>query len=125
MSAIFTLLYNHLTNSTFTLILSILFLLLNVLDAHSTWLVLRPHHYYRERNPVARWAFRKLKIPGGIIIYKTILLCILIPCIAYYSAWDAFTINIVLCVANLLFLLVVLHNYRIWRKATKPLYQSH
>ncbi|MDY0152149.1 MAG: hypothetical protein RBS43_07750 [Candidatus Cloacimonas sp.] len=41
---------------------------------------------------------------------------ILVIAIGYYAAWDPFTINITLFVANLLFLVVVLHNYYIYRK---------
>ncbi len=117
-------LFEVLHSSFSTLILGIVFLILNVLDAHSTWLVLRPEYYYRERNPIARWVFKKLKLPGGIVLFKAVLLCILIPCIAYYSAWDAFTINIVLLGANLLFTLVALNNYRVYYRKVKPLYQS-
>lgn len=99
-----------------TLVLSIMFLLLNVLDAHSTYLVIRPAHYHRERNPIARWIFRKLTVPLGIIVFKTAILAIVIPAIAYYAAWDPFTINIVMLVANLLFLWVVWHNYRVYTR---------
>ncbi|MDZ4121436.1 MAG: DUF5658 family protein [Candidatus Cloacimonadaceae bacterium] len=109
-------------SSVVTLGLSILFLIMNAFDAHSTWLVLRPDHYSRERNPIARWVFRKLKLPGGIIFFKAVLLGILIPSIAYYTAWDSFTINIVLLVANLVFVLVALHNYRVYRRSVKTLY---
>lgn len=98
-----------------TLLLSAIFLVLNVLDGHSTYLVIRPANYQRERNPIARFIFRKLKVPAGIIIFKSVILAIVIPAIAYYAAWDAFTINIVMTVADLLFLWVVHHNYRIYR----------
>jgi hypothetical protein len=56
------------------------------------------------------------KNPQGIIIFKTFLMSILVIAIGYYAAWDPFTINITLFVANLLFLVVVLHNYYIYRK---------
>ncbi|HNT52625.1 MAG TPA: DUF5658 family protein, partial [Candidatus Syntrophosphaera sp.] len=59
------------------LILFCVFVLLNVLDGHSTWMVLRPNRYHRERNPVARWVFRKLGLPRGIVIFKFVLLLIL------------------------------------------------
>lgn len=98
------------------LILSIIFILLNILDGHSTYLVLKPRHYEREKNPVARWIFKKLHIPQGIVIFKTLLLAILIPAISYYTAWDAMTINITLLVADLVFLFVVVHNYRVFRR---------
>ena len=102
-----------------TLILTLIFLCLNVLDGHSTYLVLKPDHYERERNPVARWMFRKLKIPQGIIIFKTFLLSLLVVCIGYYAAYDALTINLAIGVGNILFILVLRHNYRVWHKFHK------
>ncbi len=104
------------TSPVLTLFLAAIFLVLNALDGHSTYLVIRPAHYERERNPLARFIFRKLKVPAGIIIFKTLILAIVIPAIAYYAAWDALTINIVMLVADLLFLWVVHHNYRIFRR---------
>ena len=100
----------------YTLVISIIFLLLNILDGHSTYLVLKPNYYHREKNPVARWVFKKLKIPNGIIIFKTVLMAILILAISYYTVWDSLTINIAMTVADLLFLIVVLHNYRLYRR---------
>ena len=93
-----------------------LFVLLNALDGHSTYLVMRPNHYKRERNPVARYFFRKIGIPNGIIIFKAVLLAILMPAMGFYAGNDAFTINIVLLVFNILFALVVIHNYRLYIK---------
>lgn len=107
---------SSLHHAELTLFLTATFLLLNILDGHSTYLVLRPHHYEREKNPIARWVFRKLKLPRGIIIFKLILMSGLIIAISYYAAWDAFTINIAMIVADLLFLVVVTHNYRIARR---------
>lgn len=93
-----------------------LFIIVNILDAHSTFMVLRPHYYERERNPIARWVFRKLGIPSGIIIFKVALLSILIPAMAFYAGNDLLTINIVLVVSNLVFALVVNNNYLVYRK---------
>jgi len=99
--------------------ITIVFLLLNVLDAHSTYLVIKPHYYEREKNPIARWVFRKLGIPRGIVIFKVLLMSILIVAIAYYAAWDPLTINIAMLIADVLFLVVVLHNYRIARRLNR------
>ncbi len=100
-------------------ILFLIFILLNVLDGHSTWMVLRPDHYHRERNPVARWVFRKLGLPRGIFIFKFVLLLIVGCASAYYAAYDTLTLNIILSVANLVFFFVVRHNYRVFRKMHK------
>jgi hypothetical protein len=58
-------------------------------------------------------------IPRGIIVFKMVLLAILIPAMIFYSCHDVFTINIVLLVSNLIFLAVVMHNYRVYRKIQK------
>jgi len=97
----------------YTLILGVVFILLNVLDGHSTWGVLKPDHYERERNPVARWIFRKLGLVRGIVSFKALLMIFLAGCVGYYSAYDPGTINVVLLVSDLLFLWVVRHNYRV------------
>ncbi|MDD2228064.1 MAG: DUF5658 family protein [Candidatus Cloacimonetes bacterium] len=99
-----------------TLLLTLVFMILNVLDGHSTYLVLKPNHFEREKNPIARWVFRKLHIPRGIVIFKVLLMSLLIVAISYYAAWEPFTINIAMFVADILFLLVVLHNYAISRR---------
>ncbi len=93
-----------------------IFVILNVLDGHSTWLVLKPNHYRRERNPVARWIFRKLGLPRGIVIFKAVLLAILGGAFFVYAKADAFVLNVLLLVANTVFLIVVIHNYRISRR---------
>jgi len=113
---ILTLLNSALHSRVLTLILGLIFLILNVLDAHSTYLVLFPSYFYRERNPIARWIFRKLGLLRGILVFKAILMLILAGCVGYYAAYDPLTINIVLLVASLLFAWVVWHNYRIWRR---------
>lgn len=92
------------------------FVVLNILDGHSTYLVMKPCFFYRERNPVARFIFKKLGIPRGIIIFKALLLAMLAPAIGFYAAYETLTLSIVLLVADLLFLYVVIHNYRVWRR---------
>ncbi|MCB5247373.1 MAG: DUF5658 family protein [Candidatus Cloacimonetes bacterium] len=93
-----------------------IFVLLNILDGHSTWKVIRPNHLHRERNPVARWFFRKLGLPRGIVIFKTVLLLILGGAFAIYAKKETRIMNITLGVANLVFLAVVIHNYRVYER---------
>ncbi len=116
LSIILQALYFVLSQIPLLLLLFVLFVLLNVLDAHSTWNVLKPDHYNRERNPVARWVFRKLGIPRGIIIFKVVLLLILAIAFAFVASSATFTLNIILIIADLIFLLVVIHNYRICKR---------
>jgi hypothetical protein len=92
----------------------LLFLILNILDGHSTWLVLKPDFYHRERNPIARWVFKKLRLPRAIPIFKAVLLSLLGWVIIHW--WkDALTLNIAMTIGNALFIYVVIHNYRVFR----------
>lgn len=109
-------LYQLMISKVLMVVLAAIFLLLNVLDGHSTWLVMRPHHFYREKNPIARWVFRKLGIPHGIVFFKASLLSILFVAGSFYGAWETFTLNIVLLVADLLFSYVVVHNYLLYKR---------
>lgn len=94
---------------------SILFLLLNVLDGWTTWLVMKPDHYDRERNPIARFVFKKLKAPASIILFKVMLLSGLGLFIIHW--WrESLTLNIALLVGNLLYIYVVRHNFKVHRK---------
>lgn len=109
----------HLWSEGWVLILqSGIFLILNGLDGYSTWLVLKPDHYERERNPVARLFFRLFKLPAAIVFFKAILLSGLGVFIACYSR-EALTINTALGIGNLLFFCVVLHNFKVHRRYTK------
>lgn len=109
-------LIDALHSQMYSILTGLIFLVLNIFDGHSTWLVIRPHYYHREKNPVARWAFKKLGLPQGIVIFKTVLLLILAAAMTWYGYYDPFTLNIVLSVANLVFIIVVWHNYRTYRK---------
>ena len=93
----------------------LVFIILNVLDGLSTWLVMKPNHFERERNPIARWIFRKLKMPGGIILFKSLLLGLMG---VYFSRWwnEKLTLNTGLLIGNLLFFYVVLHNFKVYGK---------
>jgi hypothetical protein len=98
------------------IVLFLVFILLNILDGHSTWKVIKPDNFHRERNPVARWIFRKLGIPRGIVAFKLALLGILGVAMGFYASHDVKMINIVLSVANVVFLIVVVHNYRVYAR---------
>jgi hypothetical protein len=95
-----------------------LFLVLNTLDGYSTWLVMKPDHYERERNPIARWVFRRLKLPAGILLFKVMILSFLGVFIAYWWS-EALTLNTGLLFGNLLFIIVVLHNFRVHKRYEK------
>ncbi len=93
----------------------LLFVILNIMDGFSTWMVLRPDHYERERNPIARAFFRFFKLPAAIVLFKAVLLSGMGVFISYYHN-EALTINIALLIGNLLFCFVVRHNFHVYRK---------
>jgi len=88
------------------------FFVLNLLDIHSTWLVLKPDYYHRERNPIARCFFRKCRLPQGIILYKSVLMSFLGVFVSYWWS-ETLTLNLALLLGNILYTYVVLHNYRV------------
>ncbi len=94
----------------------LIFVILNVLDGHSTWKVIQPDHFHRERNPVARWCFHKLGLPRGIVIFKAGLMLILGSAFAILAKKETRVLNVVLAVANVVFIAVVIHNYRVYKK---------
>lgn len=120
LSNIFSLLIALLSQLPLLIALFVIFILLNILDGHSTWQVIKPNHYSRERNPLARWIFRKLGIPRGIVVFKVVLLLILAAAFAWYAAYDTLILNVILIVADIVFLLVVIHNYRVSRNLGVP-----
>ncbi len=112
---ILTYLLTLLTDQTLLVVQCLLFLLLNVLDGWTTWLVMKPDHYDRERNPIARLFFRKLKAPASIILFKVVLLSGLGLFIIHW--WiESLTLNIALLIGNLLYVFVVRHNHKVHRK---------
>lgn len=56
------------------LVLYLVLLVLNLTDGITTWIFVRPDHYEREANPVARWMFKKLGITFGIILAELLWL---------------------------------------------------
>lgn len=91
---------------------------LNSLDGYSTWKVLKPHHYRRERNPLARRIFQKLGIPRGIIVAE--LLWIGFISLVFFLLWDKPALNgvllVLLCIGVLAFTWVVASNFRAYRR---------
>lgn len=96
------------------------YLILNVLDGVSTWLVLRPDHFEREANPVAKRIFVALGIPRGIIVTECAVLTVLTPLIFFLAGTQLELALALLLAADLVFLWVVLDNFRIaWRYQRK------
>ncbi len=99
-------------------ILLSLFVVLNILDAHSTIKVVSNGSERNEFNPIARFLFKKIGLLPGIIILKSIILLLIYLVISYYKYMQS-EIYLILIFANLIYALVVIHNYRTYRKIMK------
>ncbi len=91
---------------------------LNVLDGVSTWKVLKPHHFHRERNPLARWMFLKLGLTRGVILAEVLWIGFIST--VFFMLFRHPVLNsvllILLCLGVLIFLYVVSGNFRTWRR---------
>jgi len=88
------------------------FILLNFLDAHSTYLVVKKSNLKSEKNPIARFIFRKMGIIKGMFFLKMIII-FLIPLMIWTYREDPKSINYLLLFVNFLYTAVVTNNYRI------------
>ncbi len=69
------------------------FVLLNCLDALSTWLIVRPARWRREANPLARRIFQRLGIGRGVIVAELLWFALYTPllmAVALVSLWLPF-----------------------------------
>jgi hypothetical protein len=105
-------------NKQMFFVLAFIFSILNILDGHSTFLVVINSNLKSERNPFARFLFRKLGLKTGIILLKSF--SILIILLAYIWIRDLrYELNIILTIANVFYLFVVFNNYRNYRNIQK------
>ncbi len=102
--------------SVTSVLLLIVFLILNILDAHSTWLVLKPNKYRQERNPLARLVMKKLGVKRGIYLLKLGLLIPFTVFTVLYLRDDEKGFNLVFTITDVVFGFVVYNNYKIYRK---------
>ncbi len=93
----------------------VVFILLNFLDAHSTYLVIKKSNLKSEKNPIARFIFRKFGIIKGMFFLKMISI-FLIPLMFWTYQEDPGSINSLLIFVNLLYSAVIINNYRIEKK---------
>lgn len=93
-----------------------LYLLLNVLDGLTTWLIIRPDKFHREANPVARWLFIKLGIPRGIIIVEGVVLSLLTLVIFWLLGRNSLIAYILLGIGDLIFLWIVVGSFGLMSK---------
>jgi hypothetical protein len=106
----------------FVAILLLIFILLNVLDAHGTYLVVSHSSYRSERNPIARFLFRRLGLVPGILVLKSIIAVVIFLIIRYYNLLKT-EILIILSIANVAYSIIVTKNYKHYRKLKQRYYR--
>ncbi len=99
-------------------ILAVLFTLLNIMDGHSTFLVVSNSSLKSERNPLARTLFRLIGLKTGIMLLKFFSVFIILTAYIFVKELRS-ELNIVLLIANLFYLFVVTNNYRNYRNIQK------
>ncbi len=97
------------------LLLLLIFVTLNILDIHSTFLVVMNSSTRSERNPVARFLLKKLGVKRGLVTLKLLLIPILALIVWWYPQARREIVGVLL-ISNTLYLLVVGNNYRIFRR---------
>ncbi len=97
------------------ILLVLVFLILNILDAISTYKVVKRTSYMSEKNPIARFVIKKVGTIKGIMIIKSMIIVIM-PMIIYAYIISKKEIIYVLIFMNILYFLVVFNNFRITRR---------
>ncbi|HOD54468.1 MAG TPA: DUF5658 family protein [Candidatus Cloacimonadota bacterium] len=105
------------------IVLFIMFLALNYLDAVSTLKVIQLGSFRNERNPIARWVIKKYGAFKGILMIKGVIV-ILIPFIIYAFIISARDTVYTLVLIDAVYLLVVMNNFKIAKKM-RHLYQDN
>lgn len=99
--------------------LFVIFVILNLMDGHSTFLVVRPDNFGREKNPFARFIMKKMGLIPGIITLKSLLILPLTLVALDFIRKDVKSYFLVFSIADLLYGLVVCNNYRIYGNMRK------
>ena len=98
--------------------LTFVFSILNILDGHSTYLVVHNSSLRSERNPFARFIFKLFGLKPGIIILKSVSV-IMLPVIYIFFRSLRYELNLVITFANAFYIFVVWNNYRNYNKIKK------
>jgi hypothetical protein len=96
-------------------ILIVLYIILNVLDGYTTYKVISRTSYHNERNPIARFIFKKIGVIGGVIAIKSLMIPIIALMIYYYS-FKNYTMNLILVFADVLYSYAVINNFNVYKR---------
>ena len=108
-----------LTSLSILTLLSFIYIILNILDGHSTFNVIKLSSYKSEKNPVARFFIKKLGALWGIITIKLVSLIVVLIMLYSYNRQLARDFNIVMIIADIFYTYVVIHNYKNLNKMIK------
>lgn len=100
-------------------LLSLIYIILNILDGHSTFNVVKLSSYKSEKNPVARFFIKKLGAFWGILTIKLVSLLVVLTMLYSYNRELVKQFNIVLFIADVFYTYVVIHNYKNLNKMIK------
>lgn len=100
------------------IILAVIFSFLNILDGHSTYLVVSNSSLKNEKNPIARFIFRKIGLKPGIISIKSLSILVVVFALIFYKSLIS-ELLISLSIADVLYTLVVINNYKVYKKVKK------
>ncbi len=95
--------------------LFLLLAVLNILDAISTWKVVRLGNHKNEKNPLARALFNLIGPIPAMIILKGIALIIIAYISFNYRKFEP-DINTYIIILNILYLWIVTHNYHVLKR---------
>jgi len=104
--------------------LLIILIILNILDGISTFLVIRKSSIRAEKNPLARFVFRKMGVTKGIIAIKSIIIPLLVL-LLYDIKHDPDEVITALFIADLIYSYTVVNNYRVHHKLKKISFRSN
>ena len=90
------------------------FLVLNYLDVLSTYKIVKKVGYKGERNPIARWLIKRYGALKGLLILKSMIIFVT-PLIFWSYAESPLYLNITLGFIDIVYLCVVLNNFRIYK----------
>ncbi|MGC9337649.1 MAG: DUF5658 family protein [Candidatus Cloacimonadia bacterium] len=106
----------------FVAILLIIFIFINILDAHATYHVVSHSSYRSEHNPIARFLFKRLGLVPGILVLKSIIIVVIFLIVKYYIFLRT-EILIILVIANVVYGIIVKKNYQHYRKLKQRYYR--
>ncbi|PID28492.1 MAG: hypothetical protein CSB55_04900 [Candidatus Cloacimonadota bacterium] len=101
-------------------LLLLIFIVLNIFDVISTYRVVKLGSLHNERNLIARFFMKKFGILKGMLALKSTLLVIVPLMITYFNEAKKEMI-VILAVADAVYLLAVINNFRINKYQRKRL----